>query len=246
MTREHIWPKVLIERAEDDLWAYQPEKAIFYKGEPTIKDVCSECNNKKLSQLDAYLAGLYDSHLHRVVMPGEAAQFAYDYAKLVRTLFKISYNSGRAWAEPRIVNAHKKLSKFILDGGYCTKHMLRLQIVTAAKRVNAEDRSLIGYLEPRLMRCALVPYDGQYNNRFLVRLVAINSYWFYLILPYKKEPVHIWEKFVSGFSNWITPTGIYVNPGQASMQISVEQTTYLHPDLLGALGTAMAAEKGTR
>src|SRR5690606_23872076 len=167
----------------------------------------------------------------------------YDYAKLVRALFKISYNSSRAWADPKVVAVHKRLSKFILDGGYIAKHMVRLQIVTAAKKLNAEDGALLGYLEPRFMRCGLVPYEGKYSKRFLVRLVAINSYWFYLALPYKEEKNHIWEAFVDGFSEWITPTGVEVSPQHTTIHIPVHKTTYLHPDLLGAFGDAMVAGK---
>jgi hypothetical protein len=59
MTKEHIWPKALIERWESELKTYNPRTGKFYAGEPVVKDVCANCNNVCLSQLDQYLTDTY-------------------------------------------------------------------------------------------------------------------------------------------------------------------------------------------
>lgn len=52
-TKEHIIPKGIIDLFPECNIAYSElDKA--YRGEATIKDVCSECNNGYLSELDTY------------------------------------------------------------------------------------------------------------------------------------------------------------------------------------------------
>jgi 5-methylcytosine-specific restriction endonuclease McrA len=59
LTREHLWPTSLHKRlsATNDVtqslfWLRRINAEI--EGEPTIRDVCSACNNGPLSNLDAY------------------------------------------------------------------------------------------------------------------------------------------------------------------------------------------------
>ena len=87
MTKEHIWSDCLIEKYED-LSTYSERENKFYKGDPTIKDVCSNCNNILLSKLDTYLCDLYDRLFHRILQPGESTRIEYDYDMLLRALLR--------------------------------------------------------------------------------------------------------------------------------------------------------------
>ena len=233
LTREHIWPNCLIEKYES-LLTYSKREAKFYKGDPTIKDVCGHCNNVLLSKLDSYLSSLYDAHFERILLPGEPATIAYDYQLLLRALLKISYNSARADAPERVVKAHKSFINFILHGGYCSPIQLRLQVVTASRAINVSEGTEKP-LEPKHLRCAEIPYDGPLSHRFVVRMVAINSYWFFLVFPHKAEPPHKWKDFVEGLTNWRMNVGIKLAPTISPISIPVNKTTYLHPALLGNL-----------
>jgi hypothetical protein len=65
-------------------------------GEAKVKDVCASCNNGVLAELDAYGKGLLtDSGLlvHNYLKKSLSLQF--DYAKLLRWILKISFNSSR-------------------------------------------------------------------------------------------------------------------------------------------------------
>jgi hypothetical protein len=232
-TKEHIWPKSLIDKYES-LRTYNPKTNKYFVGDPVIKDVCSYCNNEDLSKLDAYLSKLYDQSFCRIVMPGEDVTFEYNYELLLRSILKISYNSSRAFGDKKVITAHEVFKKYIIKGGYSAPVLLRLQIVTGASivgRTGGPER----VLNPEAMRCATMDYDGALKHRFLIRMVAVNSYWFYLILSYKKEPEHKWKEFLNGFSSWATPAGVAVKKGDQSIYIPVSKTTYMHPSLLGKL-----------
>lgn len=233
LTKEHIWPKALIQKYES-LKTYNPRTNKYYIGDAVVKDVCAKCNNDRLSSLDSYLSGLYDKFLGRLIEQGESAELEYNYELLLRSLLKISFNSSRASQHEKSKALHQTLAQFILSGGYHPKVMLRLQIVTNSRRINLTEGTE-DVLSPLAMRCAMSGYDGPLSHRFLVRMIAINSYWFYLILSYKNEPEHKWREFLQGFSNWRTPPGITVSPQGTRVHVDVNQTTYFHPDLLGSL-----------
>lgn len=199
-TKEHIWPKTLINKNEMSHGYSQKTNKIF-PGEPVIKDVCATCNNIKLSKLDSYLSSLFDNYFKDVLKPGDSAKLAYSYDLLVRALLKISFNASRAAKNERNTKTHARFAKFILEGGYSQKLMLRLQIVTASKSINL-DTAEEGEFSPKQLRCGYISYDGPLAHRFLIKLVAINSYWFYIIIPHKTEPAHKWREMLDGFSNW--------------------------------------------
>jgi hypothetical protein len=128
----------------------------------------------------------------------------------------------------------EKFSKYILNGGYAPQVMLRLQIVTSAKLINTNTSEMSDF-SPKTFRSATISYDGVLGHRFLIRLVAINSYWFYIIIPFRIELNHKWREMLAGFSNWRLQPGIVVEPGEFCMQIPVNKTTYFDPRLLGSL-----------
>lgn len=232
-TKEHIWPKALIKKY-DNLKTYNPKSNKFYTGESVIKDVCAICNNEKLSPLDGYMSMFYDKSLHRIIAAGETAHIEFDYSLLLRSLLKISYNSTRASNNTASKALHEKFANFIISGGYGRKIMLRLQIVTSSRMVNLADKSE-QIIRPEMMRCALISYNGPLSRRFCVRMIAINSFWFYIIIPYKNEAEHKWREFLAEFSNWTTPTGVLIDSSMSQLHIPVEKSTYFHLDLLGSL-----------
>jgi hypothetical protein len=232
-TKEHIWPKSLIERNGMD-YAYSQKTNKFFLGEPVIKDVCATCNNVSLSKLDGYLSNLFENSMRNVIKAGSVASLDYSYDLLLRSLLKISYNASRAATSDKNVKAHGKFAKYILNGGYAPQVMLRLQIVTSAVKVNLDSGDRTDFA-PKLLRCGCIQYDGVLKHRFLIKLVAINSYWFYLIIPFKNEPEHKWREMLEGFSNWKIAPGILVDSTVKTLHIPVNKTTYFVPQLLGSL-----------
>ena len=46
-------------------------------GQPTLKDVCSQCNNVVLGRLDSYGVELYRRYFFRIADEGEVVTFEY-------------------------------------------------------------------------------------------------------------------------------------------------------------------------
>lgn len=238
-TKEHIWPKALIDKY-DGLHTYNPRRNNFHRGEPVVNDVCAVCNNKLLSPLDAYLSDRFDCIFSKIVEPGQTAEIEYEFQKLLRSLLKISYNSSRSSEDIKPSQLLSRYAKYILNGGYAPTIHLRLQIVTSARAINL-DEGAESAVHPTALRVGTLAYDGPLANRFLVRLVGINSYWFYIAIPYKSEPPHKWREFLDGLADWRTPTGIEIPSDKSNLMIPVSRTTYMHPALLGSLLGAMQA-----
>jgi len=238
LTKEHIWPSNLIKKYEEKLASYNKKIDKLVYSDPVIKDVCANCNNVLLSPLDAYLSNLYDLWLYKSLNPGESTRIEFDFELLSRALLKISYNSARAIANDEIKKAHEKFKNYILNGGYLTGFRLRLLVVTKAKII-ADGEELEQKFPVTQLRCADIAYDGVLSHRFFVRLIAINSFWFYLIISKKPEKEDKWKKFMEGFSSWKVQPGILIKPAMKELDIPVNKTTYMSPELMGTLMDAV-------
>jgi hypothetical protein len=234
LTKEHIWPKSIILKYEEPLKTYNKRKHNFNSSDPVIKDVCAQCNNEILSKLDSYLSNVYDECFYAPLSSGDSTSLKYNYDLLLRSLLKISYNSSRASASKEIIKAHKQHRNYILNGGYIANIMLRLQVVTPAKMLKNGKLSE-NNLNVTQLRCAHIAYDGHLSNRFFVRLVAINSFWFYIIITHKPEPAHKWKRFIECFGLWKIPIGIELSTSVNQLEIPTNKTTYMHPLLIETL-----------
>jgi len=238
LTKEHIWPSSIIKKYEENLASYNKRIDKFVYSDPVIKDVCANCNNVLLSKLDAYLSNIYDEHLYQRLNAGESTKISFDYNMLLRSLLKISFNSSRAMGSEGTKNIHNKFAKYILHGGYKTGVQLRLLVVTSSK-VIAHGKLLDDTFPVSQLRCADIPYDGILSHRFIIRLIAINSFWFYLVISKKSEKTHIWNKFIIGFKTWKIQPGIRLKESMKSLDIPVNQTTYMTPELMDSLFKAI-------
>jgi hypothetical protein len=243
-TKEHIWPSSIIRKYEPRLKTYNKRINKLYFGDLVIKDVCSQCNNVKLSKLDSYLSNLYDQFFAVPLYPGQSTEIEYDYNLLLRSLLKISYNSSRCFANSKIIKAHSRYRNYILDGGFCSNIMLRLQVVTSARMIINDELS-DDLFDATLLRCAEIAYDGKLSDKFIIRLVAINSFWFYIIISVEPEFQYRWKEFLQAFSSWKIQSGIKLTPSYnkeiptTKLKIPASQTTYMRPALLGSLMNAM-------
>jgi len=177
-SREHLMPAALTGRVSEPLIANvrTSRGEVAITGEPTIKDVCTACNNGPLSMLDEYAVKLYDKYFHRIVETGDLVAFEYDFDLLARWLLKIVYNYARArnWE----FNPSRELLDYVLTGAPLrTQPEVILQLIVPTKerpgvhgRIDPID-SRVGLLVPNLL---LGPQFGA--------LVAQRSYYFYLLL----------------------------------------------------------------
>src|SRR6266702_179908 len=99
LTREHIIPAFICnfqKQLEGSVIGWNEVAQCMVGGEGKIKDVCEDCNNRVLSELDSYGKRLLtDSGLFVQNYTKQELTLQYDYSLLLRWLLKISFNSSR-------------------------------------------------------------------------------------------------------------------------------------------------------
>jgi len=237
LSREHIFPGSIIKRFQKELITINDKSDVPFKSDLVIRDVCTTCNNGVLSELDSHFCTLFDRYMHPAIPPGQEAELSFEYNLLLRFLLKVSYNSARASSDGvKAVKALEKFVPYILGNtNVAPDVMLRLQIVTSAKKFNPVTQEIEGMIEASLLRSCKIPYDGPQKSNFIIRLVAFNSFWFYLILPNKKVNRSKKKAVLAGFQVWAIQPGVPVSPIQTLLKIPVEKTTCIHPSLLSGM-----------
>lgn len=119
LTREHLIPMSLIDLFPECDINYMQDR-VFKSENLVIKDVCSNCNNKTLSELDAYGASMVKDYFVKEYEPSDFLALPYDYLLLSKWLLKILYNFARsnkddvAWFEQNMDYVLGKTDETIL------------------------------------------------------------------------------------------------------------------------------------
>lgn len=225
LTREHIWPKCIINRMPELGLKFVDSKKIVIGSELVISDVCSECNNKYLSPLDSYICSLYDKYFINFVEEKKPFIFEYTYDLLLRAILKITFNSSRTVT--RIDNEFEKFKNYILYGNENLENVIvKLDIVTPSL-LDGER------VYPKSARCGTVKIDAE-NNNFILRMISINSFYFYIIIS-KEEYIteDLVEKEYWKIFNSIPGTVIHPYREKTLVnQFSTEDTYSIHYDHL--------------
>jgi hypothetical protein len=99
MTREHVIPSFLYDfqkTLSEDITGWNEVAGKMVGGESKVKDVCEECNGKKLSVLDNEgKRMLKEAGLLTKNYENKSIQIKFDFDLLVRWILKISFNSTR-------------------------------------------------------------------------------------------------------------------------------------------------------
>ena len=165
-----------------------------------VKDVCARCNNEPLSALDTYACNLYDEYFSRILDQNERVVFRYNHDQLLRWLLKVSYNSSRTTHTDAAF--HRTLKKYMLGEAEKPNFVSVMLDIVVPSVVNGIT------LEPRATRCARI-FVGRSRPWVCVRLVAVNSYYFYLVITGEKSvPVPEGEllEFRQGIKGTLLPT----------------------------------------
>lgn len=183
LTREHIVPSWYI-KASGNLDVFNMRAPIAQtRGELIVKDVCAECNNIQLSELDSYGKSLYEEYFEKPVSFGDSILFNYDTSRLIRWLLKLSYNGARA------TNSDTKiLSKFdrqILGAEQVSSHVrVFLNLVSPTSKGNEAN-----FLTPRWFRLTQVRMSFNPELQAVQRQICINSFAFTIFAVAPNSPL---------------------------------------------------------
>lgn len=183
MTREHIWPKCIIERVNYSD-RYSERAAKVFSGDATISDVCADCNNGVLSGLDGYIAQVYDAHFAHFAKAGQPVEFRYDYDLLLRWLLKLSYNTART--VDKDIETLKRYVPYVLGNAprpADASVVLQLVAPSYLARKDGDGPPIVEKkLYPKSTRSARVQLEGKELDWCVIRVVSINSFYFYIVL----------------------------------------------------------------
>ncbi len=191
-TREHVIPSFLYsfqKELEQSVIGWNEVAGRMVKGEAKIKDVCAECNNGPLGQLDAYGKGfLTNSGLLVQNYRKDRLFIQYEYSLLLRWLLKISFNSARADG----VHAHffDEHIPFIMGQDPPPKRhrvaiVLYLSAPVLLKNHRSPPASFVeisqgsGVVSPFHVR---ISYNAVRNERYVHRIIIIGPAVFHLLL----------------------------------------------------------------
>lgn len=224
LTREHLWPKCIIERMPELTARYTGSINKYIGGELVIADVCAECNNKNLSVLDAHFCAMYDRYFHHFHEGETDFEFEYDYDLLMRCLLKITYNTSRTIIKES--NPFAKYRKVILDGGIQREDIvIKLDIVVPSIEQGVK-------LNPNSVRCGKIDM-GRELNQSIVRYIAVNSFNFYIVLSKDETfPLTAMDELEFVMKNL---PGLIVHPYRSKIvidKISGKNTRDMHEDFI--------------
>lgn len=235
-TREHVIPAFLYNfqrKLDESIIGWNEVAKKMVGGEHKIKDVCADCNNEKLSALDAYGKGFltpsgFLCHNYSKL----SADLSYDYDLLVRWLLKISFNSSRT------DKAHSPLLErfipYILDGVHppCRRDLAVVAALAAPTNISQlkgeyppleSVAGASGRINPFFVRIA---YGPNHYKSFTLRIVMFGPLIFFMLvfLP-GVLPGHASIEIKRFLKN--LPKGVEIHRNRKRAYIDVGTTTWL-------------------
>jgi len=233
-TKEHIFPASIIKTYTTEMRSINDKIDHDFQGDLVIGDVCATCNNGALSKLDASFIKTFKSQMAEPLNPGDEVVFEFDYDLLLRELLKISYNSARASKngyDAKVI-LEKHVPYILTGSGKISGTIVSLQIVTSANATIQETGESLGMMKPYLLRSASVEGLNLNPKNYITRMVAFNSFWFYLLIPKWSVTSAIKNDFWKEFKSKTHLHGVLLKKGVESIKITKDKTTYLHIDLI--------------
>jgi hypothetical protein len=199
LTREHIWPSAFLDRVGRTSAHYSPVSGKVHGADYVVSDVCATCNNVHLTQLDDYFCDLYDSQLATPMGFGQSVHFQYNHDLLCRALLKIAYNTARSAGSE--CQPFQRVRSYILRGGTCPSGIAVLaELVSPTLIVSrpgeGED---VKEVRPTMYRSARGELLTPNGNTVLVRVVAVNSFFFHILILREERHIDRFARAVEEF-----------------------------------------------
>ena len=96
-TKEHIVSSAILDLFPECFATIDNIRGKVHLGDPMVKDVCAECNNKKISYIDSYAKDMVSYYFVQKYEQDDMIDFTYDYTLVQKMLLKYSYNALRSY-----------------------------------------------------------------------------------------------------------------------------------------------------
>lgn len=230
LTREHVVPNFLYKANPLAKFGYNLRADKFMTWEAQVKDVCADCNNHYLSEVDSYAKRFFKANqIENMVTTEKTVRITYDHSWLSRVLLKISFNCMRFKGED--ASWIKHFRQYILYGTDFPPHY-RIKIgteVVPCHRITVKERaSFTGesrdwkYLPPHMIRMGDI--YGIPSDDVFARYVFVNNFYFYCIVcgePSAREKLRTAVKRLSS----ACPSVLFLHPHKTFVTLRVSDTT---------------------
>lgn len=231
LTKEHIWPKCIIKRVPSYNVRYSEKAGKFFEAELTISDVCEDCNNGVLSQLDNYICEMYDMYFQHFARKGDSVTFNYDFDKLSRWLLKISYNTARTTGvDSKLLETYVP---YILGTGECPEDTfsVRVELVVPFQVGDIQNNSVnLKELVPASVRSCRIEFQGADITWCTLRMVAINSFYFWLV--FTPRDVIVDQREINSIISQLPNHILYPDSSSVVLHTGSKNTAQAHIDWL--------------
>ena len=95
-TKEHIISSSVLDLFPECNITIDSDRKKSYANDPVIKDVCAECNNKRISYIDSYAKSMVESFFIKKYEPASEVAFEYDYVLIQKMFIKYAFNDSRS------------------------------------------------------------------------------------------------------------------------------------------------------
>jgi hypothetical protein len=198
-TRDHVWPECFLQRQGRQAAHFAVRTGKVHGADYTVNDVCEVCNNERLSPLDAYFCALYDRHLATLHDFNTTLTFGYDFDLLARALLKIAYNSARAGGSdpgplrvltPYVLGSAPPARRFAI-----VAELVSPTTIADPGQPAGSERTVL----PQMYRSAITQFLYPGAEALLTRIVAVNSYYFHLMIAKEEMLEEAFESLVAAF-----------------------------------------------
>ena len=95
-TKEHIISCGILDLFPECYMTIDNGRNKIYPADPMVKDVCAECNNKKISYIDSYAKSLIETYFLSSYEKDDHLEIEYDYSLIQKVFLKYAFNDLRA------------------------------------------------------------------------------------------------------------------------------------------------------
>jgi len=181
LTREHIWPASIV-RQVSGRFRYNANRTKLLWSDLVINDVCQSCNNGPLSELDTYGTQLFETYFARYITEQGSVCFEYDFETLARWLLKLSFNAARS-----VGSDAERLSRYapaLIDKAVDLPQDFSIALdLVLPSDIPGVGREIL----PASNRLCRIEFTNGVGDWCTVRLVAINSYYFWILIQDKPD-----------------------------------------------------------
>ena len=95
-TKEHIISCSILDLFPECYLTIDDSRNKIYEADPMIKDVCADCNNKRISYIDSYAKKFISQYFIQKYTEENIVEIEYNYTMIQKMLLKYAYNDMRS------------------------------------------------------------------------------------------------------------------------------------------------------